>query len=1007
MRLSITSDYRFCQTPDGRVWTDGAVHYRHWTSYLATFDGVNVIARVRQVAEAPANYQLADGPQVSFSPVPYYLGPWQYLRSIRSITRAVRAAVAKDDAVILTIPGQIASCLAPALRGRRYAVQVIGDPHDVFAPGVVQHPLRPLLRWWCTRRQRMQTQHADAALYVTQQSLQSRYPCSSHAVGISDVDLPPEAFVAEPRSFSGRNTWRLISVGSMAQMYKGYDVLIGALAMLVDRGLDVRLTLIGDGKFREQLESQAASLRLSERVTFLGQLPAGEAIRRELDQADLFVLPSRTEGLPRALVEAMARGLPCIASRVGGIPELLPDENLVAAGDVEALASALRSALANPAKLDEMSRRNLTTSHAYRAEALEQRRSTFFERVAARTKSATNVTLMHVTTVPVSLNFFRGQIGYLQQHGFEVQATSSPAAELDEVGKREQIAVHGVTMARRLAPLADVVSLFHLWRLLRRHRPQIVHSHTPKAGLLGTLAARLAGTPVVFLSVFGLPQMTRRGAMRWLLDQTTWLACKMAQSVWCDSRSMADYLVSQRLASRDKVIVLGHGSVNGVDTEQVFNPARIDAAARLATRAKYGIPDEAPVIGFVGRVVRDKGISELVAAWQSLRERYPALRLLIVGPLESGDAIDAADELALRNDPRVHLAGFQSDIAAHLAILDLFVNPSHREGFGIANLEASAMGLPVVATRIPGCVDSVEDGVTGTLVPPRDGKALAAAMAAYLDEPNLRTKHSAAGRARAIRDFQPLAIWQALEREYRQALAAKATSRRSASSPSGVIGNLAKRAMDVGIASVALVLLAPIMLVVVIVIAWRMGRPVLFRQTRPGRDGKPFKMYKFRTMTDAVDRDGRPLDDARRLTKLGKLLRRTSLDELPELFNVLRGDMSLVGPRPLLVQYLDRYTPEQARRHEVLPGLTGWAQVHGRNQVGWNDRLALDVWYVDHRSLWLDIQILIRTIGVVLSRRGIRAEGCETMPEFMGNDSSSPHSPCGRGAGGEGLEALT
>ena len=209
---------------------------------------------------------------------------------------------------------------------------------------------------------------------------------------------------------------------------------------------------------------------------------------------------------------------------------------------------------------------------------LEQRRNAFFQRVVERTKSATDVKLMHVTTVPVSLNFFRGQIGYLNQHGFDVQATSSPAAELKIAGEREQITVHGVAMARRLAPLADVVSLFRLWRLLRRERPQIVHSHTPKAGLLGTLAARLAGTPVVFLSVFGLPQMTRRGPMRWLLDQTTWLACKLAQRVWCDSRSMADYLVSQRLVSRDKVIVLGHGSVNGVDTEQVFEPCEVRRA---------------------------------------------------------------------------------------------------------------------------------------------------------------------------------------------------------------------------------------------------------------------------------------------------------------------------------------------------------------------------------------------------------------------------------------------
>jgi lipopolysaccharide/colanic/teichoic acid biosynthesis glycosyltransferase len=328
-------------------------------------------------------------------------------------------------------------------------------------------------------------------------------------------------------------------------------------------------------------------------------------------------------------------------------------------------------------------------------------------------------------------------------------------------------------------------------------------------------------------------------------------------------------------------------------------------------------------------------------------------------------------------------------------MMDVFVNPSYREGFGIANLEASAMELPVVATRIPGCVDSVEDGVTGTLIPPRDSKTLAQAIGAYLDDPALRAKHGAAGKLRAIRGFQPRAIWQELEHEYRRALATKRRPEIVAKPVGMLAGRIAKRALDISLASVMLLVLAPLMLIVALVIALRMGRPVLFRQSRPGRHGKPFTMFKFRTMTSVVDRDGRLLDDGNRLTPLGRFLRRTSLDELPELFNVLWGDMSLVGPRPLLMQYLSRYTAEQYRRHEVLPGLTGWAQIHGRNQVGWNERLALDVWYVDHRSLWLDLTILFRTIGLVLSRRGIRAEGSDTMPEFMGSNSTmvEPYNP--------------
>ena len=164
-----------------------------------------------------------------------------------------------------------------------------------------------------------------------------------------------------------------------------------------------------------------------------------------------------------------------------------------------------------------------------------------------------------------------------------------------------------------------------------------------------------------------------------------------------------------------------------------------------------------------------------------------------------------------------------------------------------------------------------------------------------------------------------------------------------------------------------------------------LGRPVFFRQPRPGRQGRVFELIKFRTMTQARDAQGHLLPDAQRLTRFGRWLRSTSLDELPEVLNVLRGEMSLVGPRPLLVQYLDRYSPEQARRHEVLPGLTGWVQVKGRNALTWEEKFRLDVWYVDHRSLWLDLRILALTVWHVLRRHGVSAPGAATMPEFMGS----------------------
>ena len=196
-----------------------------------------------------------------------------------------------------------------------------------------------------------------------------------------------------------------------------------------------------------------------------------------------------------------------------------------------------------------------------------------------------------------------------------------------------------------------------------------------------------------------------------------------------------------------------------------------------------------------------------------------------------------------------------------------------------------------------------------------------------------------------------------------------------------------KRFFDFVAAGAALLGLAPLLLVLALLIRQKLGAPMLFRQTRPGRGGRLFTLYKFRTMTDATGPEGVLRSDAERLTNFGRWLRTTSLDELPELWNVLRGDMSLVGPRPLLVEYLPRYTDAQARRHEVRPGLTGWAQVNGRNAVTWEEKFALDVWYVDHRGFWLDLRIIARTLLVVFRRDGISAAGAATMPEFRPPDA--------------------
>lgn len=194
-----------------------------------------------------------------------------------------------------------------------------------------------------------------------------------------------------------------------------------------------------------------------------------------------------------------------------------------------------------------------------------------------------------------------------------------------------------------------------------------------------------------------------------------------------------------------------------------------------------------------------------------------------------------------------------------------------------------------------------------------------------------------------------------------------------------------KRGMDVLLSSAAIVMLSPILLVTAIIVRMSLGAPVIFRQTRPGLGAAPFVMYKFRTMREVSDDTGVPLPDHMRLTRVGQFLRSTSLDELPELVNVLKGDMSLVGPRPLLLEYVPLYTTEQARRHEMRPGITGWAQVHGRNAVSWEDRFKLDVWYIDNHSFSLDLKILLLTVRNVVFREGINQPGRATMDRFRGN----------------------
>lgn len=374
--------------------------------------------------------------------------------------------------------------------------------------------------------------------------------------------------------------------------------------------------------------------------------------------------------------------------------------------------------------------------------------------------------LVQITTVPESLSFLCGQIGYMRRQGFQVCAISSPGERLTRFAEQEQIEAFAVPMPRRITPLRDLVSLWKLRRLLRRLRPNIVHAHTPKGGLLGMLAAWLARTPVRIYHMHGLPLMTAVGWKRTVLSWSERVACALAHRVLCVSHSVRDAAVDLRLCSAEKIAVFGSGSINGVDAERRFNPRAAGVAQRSRTRAQLGIPEAALVLGFVGRVVRDKGVVELVEAWHTLRAQFPQLHLLVVGPIEPQDPVPPHVVQQLHRDERIHLTGSVPDTLPYYTAMDVVALPTYREGLPLVPLEAAAMMLPVVATRVPGCVDAVEDAVTGTLVPTRDSRTLADAVAAYLADGALRRIHGAAARERVLRDFRPEAIWEATYHEY-------------------------------------------------------------------------------------------------------------------------------------------------------------------------------------------------------------------------------------------------
>ena len=375
--------------------------------------------------------------------------------------------------------------------------------------------------------------------------------------------------------------------------------------------------------------------------------------------------------------------------------------------------------------------------------------------------------IFHGTTVPDSLAFLVGLPTFLQKQGDEVAIWSSPGPGLDRFVEREGCIGYSVAMARAISPLRDLQACVRLIRLFRRTQPDIVHAHTPKAGLLGMIAARLVKVPIRIYHIHGFPFITAKGWKRWLLTTTERISARCATHVIAVGSGMRQIAIQECICSAPKVRVLHHGTASGIDAVNHFNPDRIEQGLVDALRRHIGIPPGAPVVGFVGRLARDKGVEELVAAWRLLAVWKPALRLVMVGGVDARDGIPEERIAEWMATPGIHLLGHVDDVAPLYLLFDVLALPTYGEGFGNVLLEASAMRVPVVASRIPGCSDAVIDGVTGSLVELRNVSELARVIGLYLDDPILRERHGQNGRQRVLRDFAPLDVFCSLLETYR------------------------------------------------------------------------------------------------------------------------------------------------------------------------------------------------------------------------------------------------
>jgi|GEM_PF-37685 len=516
-----------------------------------------------------------------------------------------------------------------------------------------------------------------------------------------------------------------------------------------------KLLLAGTGDLRKDCRKLAQELGVQERVYFSGHRMDIPAL---LKTSDFVVLSSHYEGLSLASIEGMASGRPFIGSDVPGLREAVHGAGeLFEAGNDRQLAEIILALYNDRDRYNKTAARCMERAGEYDIRKMVSRHIELYP---------WKPRLIRTATVPLSLNLLlRGQLEYLNRY-FDVTALSGSGPDMDETSRREKVKTHSIEMRRNIAPLHDLISLWKLYRYFRKERPQIVHSITPKAGLLSMVAARAAGVPVRMHTFTGLIFPSRTGLIQKLLITMDRLLCRAATHVYPEGNGVRNDLIRYKITAKP-LKVLANGNINGIDPER-FSPDRISEKQKQALKQQLGIRPDDFVFVFVGRLTTEKGVNELVEAFGRLT--CACVKLLLVGPQEPGSApLHPGTLQKMEAGPDIISTGFQSDVFSCLALSDVLVLPSYREGFPNGVMQAGAMGLPCIVTDINGSNEIITDGKNGIIIPAKNTAALQKAMETLVTDREYYRRLAQNARPMIVSRYQQQLVWNALLTEYTQA----------------------------------------------------------------------------------------------------------------------------------------------------------------------------------------------------------------------------------------------